>query len=336
MKNIVPIIVFILVVGGVAWFVTKDKPEPTTTSPQKQQEAAIEIDSEDLDLEQDEELIKPATQLYQTVDSAIEAVKKGAADYDDVVLEQFTLPGEDCTWCPDFYTQIRSMMASPDISEDERSYFAELLSISGRPENLAALLNAARGAGNPDEVNAYLEAIELTVGNEEVISFLGKEVESANDTIKESIVAAITNQGSRAAAEILIKESEKASDSDDYYNKGIGLGEFIPDREAIPPLQAIVQKRDPKLAGLATKALANAGLDGLRIVFDELAVGKDEAADREMIKGLIDHVSYDEETESYLNQLVSKGTPIQKELANSILNDFKLMEEELAEDEESE
>lgn len=335
MKNIVPIFVFILVVGGVAWFVTKDKePEQEAPAQNPVNETAVSLGEEDLEMNQDEELIKPATQLYQSADSAIEAVKKGAADYDDVVLEQFTLPSEDCLWCGEFYTKIRSMMASPDITEDERSYYAELLAISGRPENLGALLNAARGAGNPDEVNAYLEAIELTVGNEQVISFLGKEVEGADETIKESIVAAITNQGSRAAAEILIRESEKVTDPDDYYNKGIGLGEFIPDREAIPPLQEVLRKRDPKLSGLAAKALANAGLDGLRIVFDELAVGKDEAADREMIKGLIDHISYDEETEAYLNQLVNKGTPIQKELAQSALNDFKLMEEELAEEEE--
>jgi hypothetical protein len=335
MKHIIPILVFILVVGGVAWFVTKDKKPAQEASKQfRVNETAVNLEKEDLEIDHDEELIKPATQLYQTADSALEAVKKGATNYDDVVLEEFTLPGEDCLWCEEFYSKIRSMMASPDITEDERSYYAELLAISGRPENLGALLNAARSAGNPDEANAYLEAIELTVGNDQVISFLGKELESADETLKESIIAAITNQGSRAAAEILIRESEKVANPDDYYNKGIGLGEFIPDKEAIPPLQELLRKRDPKLSGLAAKALANAGLDGLRIVFDELAVGKDEAADREMIKGLIDHINYDEETEAYLKQIVNKGTPIQKELAQSALNDFKLMEEELDEEKE--
>lgn len=336
MKNLVPIIVFILVVGGVAWFVTKDKPDTKTATKEKIKDSPIQIDEKDLEIEEDEELIKPAAHLYQNAESAFEAVKKGAADYDDVVLEQFTLPGEDCSWCPEFYNKIRSMMASSDISEDERSYYAELLAISGKTENIAALLNAARGAGNPDEANAYLEALELTVGNDQVISFLGKELESANDPVKESIIAAITNQGTRAAAEILIRESEKVADPEDFYNKGIGLGEFIPEREAIPPLQELLRKRDPKLSGLAAKALANVGLDGLRIVFDELAVGKDEASDREMIKGLIDHISYDAETENYLNQILNKGTAIQKELAQSILNDFKLMEEELDEGGEGE
>lgn len=349
MKNLLPILLFVLVVGGVIYFVTKDSSTSsssgngsTTSADTSTESGAASTDQgptgsgnmlggEDGELGEgeQEEMIRPAAEVYKSADEALEAAKKGAVDYDDVVLEQFTLPGEDCTWCSDFYNSVRSLIADTSVTEDQRSFYAELLAISGRTENIGALINGARGAGKPEEANAFLEALELTVGNDAVVKYLGSQLDGSTEPVKESLIAAITNQGTRSAAEILIKETEKASDPDGFYNKGIGLGEFIPEPESYPLLQEVMRKRDPKIAPLAAKSLLNSGIDGLRMVFDELSASKDPASDQLLIKGAIDHVSYDEEVEEYLKQMSEKGNQTQKDFASSILKDFQQAAEEV-------
>lgn len=355
MKNLLPILLFVLVVGGVIYFVTKD----SSSSPSSGQSASNAngaaseggasgdgasqnsgdmFSNEDGETGEDEqeEMIRPAAEVYKSADEALEAAKKGAVDYDDVVLEQFTLPGDDCTWCSEFYSSIRNLMADTSVTDDQRSFYAELLAISGRTDNIGSLINGARGAGKPEEANAYLEAIELTVGNDEVVKFLGSQLDGSTEPVKESLIAAITNQGTRSAAEILIKETEKSSDPDGFYNKGIGLGEFIPEPESYPLLQEVMKKRDPKIAPLAAKSLLNSGIDGLRMVFDELSSSKDPASDQLLIKGAIDHVSYDEEVEEYLKQMAEKGNQTQKDFASSILKDFQQAAEEIGAEGEDE
>lgn len=355
MKNLLPILLFVLVVGGVIYFVTKDSStssssgNSSTTSADSSSDGGNSADGgatgsggimngEDGDAGEgeQEEMIRPAAEVYKSADEALEAAKKGAVDYDDVVLEQFTLPGEDCTWCGDFYNSIRSLIADTSVTEDQRSFYAELLAISGRTDNIGALINGARGAGKPEEANAFLEALELTVGNDAVVKYLGSQLDGSTEPVKESLIAAITNQGTRTAAEILIKETEKASDPDGFYNKGIGLGEFIPEPESYPLLQEVMRKRDPKIAPLAAKSLLNSGIDGLRMVFDELSASKDPASDQLLIKGAIDHVSYDEEVEEYLKQMAEKGNQTQKDFASSILKDFQQAAEEVGPEGEEE
>jgi len=92
-------------------------------------------------------------------------------------------------------------------------------------------------------------------------------MESTNETIQEASIAAVTNQGTRLAAELLYNQTQKAGDPDGYYSRGIGLGEFIPDPDAIPYLQELVKKQD-QYSPLAVKALINSGTDGLRLVLN--------------------------------------------------------------------
>ncbi|MBX7138216.1 MAG: hypothetical protein K1X83_09545 [Oligoflexia bacterium] len=253
--------------------------------------------------EEDEEVEnadeRPAAQVYKSAEEALKAVKDGAADYDDIVLEQFTQPGEDCSWCPEFYKSIRDQVSSDQTSEDEKSYYSELLAISGRVDNVASLVEAIKKVGDNEKGDVYAEGLELTVGGNDVVKYLGEQLNTDNQLLKESLIAAITNQGTRQAAELLFAETQKKGDPDGYYSLGIGLGEFVPEESAIPYLQELANKHD-QYSHLAVKALLNSGLDGLKVVFDLLSNSKDAEADRLLLKDASDHVSLDEETEAYL------------------------------------
>lgn len=260
-----------------------------------------EVDSEEEDEGYDE---RPANEVYANADEALKAVKEGAVEYDDIILERFTTPGADCKWCGEFYNSLRNMIVSDDSSDDEKSYYAELLAISGKPENVKALIEAIKTAGDNEKGDLYAEALELTVGGPEVLSLLGEQLNTDNELLKESLIAAVTNQGTRQAAELLYQQTSQSTDPDGFYSLGIGLGEFVPDEEAMPYVQELVMKRDAH-SHLAVKALLNAGSDGLKIVLDVLSTSKDPAADRTLLKDAVDHVSYDEETEKLLKSVVS-------------------------------
>lgn len=356
MKKLLPVLLIVIVAGLIIWKVTAapsgdvqtsgpgsesssaeqalsreaqniPRPDMGATGPMSSMNEAGE-DDEDI-VDQDE---RPAAQVYKTAEDALKAVKEGAVDYNDVVLEQFTLPGDDCTWCPEFYKSLREMAVSADSTDDQKSYFAEILAISGRVENVAALIEAIKSAGG-DETKAdlYTEGLELTLGKSDVITYLGEQLGTTdNESLKESMIAALTNQGTKQAAELLYQQTVKAGDPDGFYKSAIGLGEFVPDDETIPYLQEMAMKRD-QYSHLAVKAMLNSGLSGLRSVFDLLASSKDTESDRQgLLKDAIDHISYDEETEAFLKKEVeSPRNKLSAEFASSILADFSKTEQEI-------
>lgn len=357
MKNIIPAFVVVVVVGLLAWYFTS---APQVTAPADNKQAAVnqrdnkdpggspdspatgniaqpplspEEEAENAldDLEEYEEDIKPATEVYSSADQALEALKNASKSYDDSVLEQFAEPDPSCTWCEGMYASLTRLIHSPDTNPDEKSYYAEVLAISGRVNNIKALVEAIKAAPNADEGDIYAEALELAIGKDDVTSYLGGQLEGANESLRESLVAALTNQNSRLAAETLYKSAVERGDADGYYSSGIGLGEFIPDEEALPFLQEALLKRD-QFSHLATKALLNSGADGLRMVLDSLESSKDADFDRRMLKDAIDHVTYDEEVESLLKERLNvTKQPAAKEFVEEALKSFST-EEELVQD----
>lgn len=269
---------------------------------------------------------RSATEIYRSAAEALAAIKEGAKDYDDLVLEQFTDLGEGCTWCEPFYQEVKGLLLAADTKEDQKSYYAEVLAISGRLDNIQTLVDAIKQAPNTDTAELYAEALELASGNQEVTAFLSEQLSTTNELLREATVAAITNQGSRAAIETLYKHTAEKGDPDGYYSIGIGLGEVVPEPEALPLLQELMMKRD-SYAHLPTKALLNSGLDGVKIVFDVLNSSKNADFDREMVKGASEHVNYDEETVEFLKQVAnSSKQPVAVQFAKDILDDFALEE----------
>ena len=269
---------------------------------------------------------RTATEIYKNADDALAAVKKGAVSYDDLIIEQFTEPGEDCSWCNEFYKQVKDLLAQESTPQDQKSYYAELLAISGRTANIEALVEAIKSAKNPESADLFAEALELSQGKEAVVNYLGSQLDTSNDTLKDSLVAALTNQSSRSAAEMLYKQTVKANDPDGYYSKGIGLGEFIPDPDSFPYLQDIATKRD-QYSHLAVKSLLNSGAGGLRVVLDVLSNSKDANSDRALLKDATDHVIFDEETEPLLKKtLETSKNPVVIEFVKQILDEHKAEE----------
>ncbi len=359
MKKLIPVLLFVIVtIAAVYFFVFRTPPQTensearNSSSPGSAEqnlnagndfdENGDTDDANDIDINQtsDEDLgivdeeIKSASEVYKNSKEALEAVRKGAADYDDTILEQFTLPGEDCTWCPEFYKSVRELLTSPDITQEQKGYFAEILATSGQVENLSNLVELIKNSKSPEEADMLAESLELALGNDKVVQFLGEQMGSSNETLKEASVAAVTNQGTRLAADLLYKETVKNGDPDGFYQKGIGLGEFIPEPEAYPFLQDIVKKRD-QYSHLAVKALLNSGIEGMRIVFDELSNSKDSEFDRKMLADAVDHVNFDDETEAFLKKEVENTKqPLRVEVAKKFLEEFKNAAIEGTEDEE--
>jgi hypothetical protein len=180
------------------------------------------------------------------------------------------------------------------------------------------------------------------MGKDDVVEFLSEHMGASNESLREASVAAITNQGSRLAAEALYKNTVDRGDPDGYYSVGIGLAELVPSEETLPYLQELALKRD-QYSHLAVKSLINGGQPGLQIVFDILNNSKDSEADKRLLQDAIDHVNYDEETEAFLKKTIetSKQT-VAVEFAKSILEDFNaaaaedanLADEELVAEEE--
>lgn len=280
----------------------------------------VVLDDEDAFEEAD---IRPATEIYTSADAALKAIKEGSATYDDIILEQFTMPDAKCGWCTAFYESVRELTFAPDTKPDQRSYYAELLAISGRVENVSALVESIKNAPNQADRDIYSEALELTLGNDDVTKYIAEGFATQDPQLKESLVAAMTNQGSRLAAELLSKNTVESADPDGYYSLGIGLGEFVPEDEALPYLQQLALQRD-QYSHLAVKALLNGGLPGLRIVFDVLGSSNDSEGDKKLLRDAVDHVGYDEETEAYLKEVVaSSKNPSAVAFAKQVLEDFQ-------------
>lgn len=297
---------------------------PSGTQAQNPDGSPADEDADESEDEQGDTRLAP--EIYKSADEALNAIKNAAKDYDDVVLSQFTQPGEDCTWCDTFYKGVKDLLAAPDVKPEQKSYYAEILAISGRVENVSALVDMIKNAKKPEEAQLYAEALELSVGKDDLVNFLAEQLKSKDQTLKESSLAAVTNQGSRLAAEVLYKHTTENGDPDGYYAQGIGLGEFVPTEETLPYLQELVQKHD-QYSHLAVKALLNSGLPGLRLVMDTLTNSKDAEGDKQLLKDAIDHVNYEEETESYLKKLVETSKqPSVVEFAKNILNDFAVQD----------
>lgn len=273
-----------------------------------------------------EDETRPATDIYKTADEAFEAVKKGALSFDDIILEQFTLVGDDCSWCGQFYTEVRDILANPATTNEQKSYYAELLAVSGRADNLKSLIDGAKSAQGEGK-DLYLEAIQLANGKQDVLKLLSSELDTVgtNTELRDSLVAAVTNNGSADAAKILYEASVKAGDPDGWYSQGTGLGEFVPDPQdpdTMSYLRSMSEKRD-QYSKNAMRALLNSGLPGLRMVTEMLANSNNPDFDQEVIKDLKDHVPYDEEIEKYNNeQMVNSSNPNIKFFGGEIKNDF--------------
>lgn len=267
---------------------------------------------------------KPASQLYKTAEEALAAARSGAKEYDDLVLEQFSNLGEDCTWCPAFYSSLKDIVFAPETSKEERSYLAEMLASSGRMENIQALVDGIKNSTDPNMTDALAAALELTLAKnrDDIVNYLGSQLTSNNDRLKEAAVAAITNQGSELAAKILYDHTVETGDPNGYYSLGMGLGEFVPDENTMPYLSELASKRDA-YSHLAVKSLLNAGLPGLKMVFNILKTSPDSDFDRKMLDGAVDHVSFEDGVEEYIQrEIAASPKPVVKEFGEQILKEL--------------
>ena len=269
-----------------------------------EEETEDENDADEVEeiIDTEEEVdVRPAVDVYKSADEALTAVRKAALSYDDAVLEQFYMIG-NCAWCTKFYEDVKGLMNDKSLSNDERGYYAELLSTTGKKENIESLVSASLNSKDETEKDIFTEALELSNLSNESLNYLKEEYKNLTDEdVKEATMAAISNQGTKDAIEILYDITKSLGDANGFYDQGIGLGEVVPEDSAFPILDEIASKRD-EYSHLAIKAMLNGGIEGTKRVIDILANSKDPQGD---IKGLdlekaADHVLFDDETKAYL------------------------------------
>ena len=346
MKKLLPIIIIVVVLVGGWIYLVRGSSETAvtfdngTTSESKtfigggaQDNGSADFSgSESLNFDDEEddyfdETIKPAAQVYDSAQAAIDAVRKGAEAYDDIVLEQFVQPGGDCDWCPDFYAELNELMLSPNASEYEKSYFGEILAISGRVDNIATLIEALKNAPSEDDSDIFAESLEVAIGDNSVVKYLSEQMNSGNALLDESLVAAVTNHGSNLAVETLYEQTVKNGDPDGYYSVGIGLGEVIPDEEAVPFLIEALSKRD-SYSHLAVKSLLNMGDAGLETVLSQLEGFGDDVNMANLIEDAVDHVALEDRTEEIIASRRDSENPVIKEFIRQIKEDLDLDDDE--------
>lgn len=339
------LIVVLLLVAVVAFYVTQSDPGTSTpgtdasstagtsengrtsramnqgggTSGTRDGELTADGAPEGDDMEQPD---RPATELYRNADEALKAVKEGAVKYDDIVLEQFTMLGPDCGWCDEFYRHVRDLSLAGDIPADQKSYYAELLAVSGRVDNVQALVANIENAPSEEAAETFTSALEMTIGKDDVVKYLGSKLDTAGAGLKESLVAAITNQSSSLAVDTLYKFTTQSGNADGFYSDGTGLGEVVPDEEAFPLLTEIVQKRDD-YSHLGAKALLNAGDEGFKTLVDVLKSSNDPEKDRALLKDAIDHVNMTDDALRIARENVNSSNSILKEFSQKVVEQYE-------------
>lgn len=217
-----------------------DRSHTAATSSPKTDGELIGDSPSDIELGVPDELSLEET--YRSARDAVDAVSTAAKSYDNNMLEKFKLPGKECRWCEEFYSQVRGMLSLESMPLEERHYMALLLAESGRTENIEALIDAVMTATSTELKDLFTEALELTVGNDEVVRFLGTQLEMAPEEIRESVATALTRQSSLAAAEELYRHARmNPAEEDISFNDGIGLEELAPSEESLPFLSEVVR-----------------------------------------------------------------------------------------------
>jgi len=351
MKKVVSLLIIAAAIGAGYWFYNSqqqlsDAGIATPVAPQAQAPIALNNDNTSqgapggttvdsaaktgAGVEAVEE-VKPATALYTSADEAFAAAIKGAKDFDDSILEQFTEPGPDCSWCPAFYASVQETVLNPNTPQDQKSYMAEILAISGRADNIQTLVDGIKNAPNSTEADVFAEALELTLGKDDVVKVLGDQLSTTNDTLREASVAAITNQGTKYAAELLERHIQERNDADAYYSVGIGPGEFIPDEEALPFVQELVQRRD-QYSAVWAKSLINAGLPGLQNLFDQLGNSTNYDSDKALVKDALAHVNFEDGIKEMTDNVIANNrSPIAVDFAKQIQAEINQQESEESE-----
>lgn len=351
MNKVVSLLVIAGVIGAGVWFYTTRQEQPQGTSapaatttpdsaaapssdgvpPSAARDSLINSVSQGSAGTEAITEVRPASESYASAEEAFAAAMKGAKDFDDSVLEQFTEPGPECSWCPAFYASVQEVVLNPSTPQDQKSYMAEILAISGRAENVQTLVDGIKNAPNSTEADLFAEALELTLGKDDVVKVLGEQLSTTNDTLREASVAAITNQGTRYAAELLQKHVQERNDPDAYYSVGIGPGEFIPDEEALPFVQEQVQKRDQYSAAWA-KSLINAGLPGLQNLFEQLDSSTNYDSDATLLKDALAHVNFEDGIKELVDNVIANNrNPRAVEFAKQIQAEIGQQESEESE-----
>jgi hypothetical protein len=301
----------IVILLGALWVIQPSKNSQTSSTDEQTSESTqdtqslprnpLEAGSTSEGTTEIQDDFKPASQKYNNAAQALEAVRKAAVDYDDILIDEFSNLKE-CDWCEEFYGELSKILNDQALGIDERAYYAEIMAVSGNLENIKTLVSSLESATQTEDKEMFGEALEMAMGGDDMVDYLAAYLTSENSTLRESVVSALSNQGTRLAAETLYNDLINGGGAThDYYAQGTGIAEMVPDETTIPYLHDLLIQRAPK-SDAVVKALINSGIDGLTAVFDALSTEKDNAKGKEYLKNAIDHVITDEQVVDFLTK----------------------------------
>ena len=256
---------------------------------------------------------------FTSGEQALNALRNGAIRGDPLTLQRFANLPRDTPWAEEFYRDVSAQLDDKKADPDDRQYAANVLAISGRAENIQALFDRVANAGSPEDISMLTSALAMANGGDEIVPLAVKELGSGNPNVQFSALTALTNQGSRAAAEALYAHAlETGGSPESEKEDGTGLSMMLPDQEAVGFLSDVLRKED-RFSALAIGPLVNGGESGINAVFDVLQSTKNDAFREELLTALSSKLAVDETVLGKLTELQNSPDARLREFATEML-----------------
>ncbi len=276
--------------------------------------------------------IEPAK--FNSAAEALEAVLRAAASDDGSLLDRFADLPADTPWLKELSNSLMDLVRAPGTEREKKQYLANILGISGQPENTKFLFDELAKAKSDEDVELYATAIDLTGGPVETTQFLGSALDSDNQNVKTAALSALTNQDSPEAVQLVYNHTLKAGNPELGMEQGVGFSEMIPDEKTMPFFTDVLSKADD-YAILAVRPLARSGDAGVSKILDVTLQHRGQAFEDKVINQLA--MDLDEDTQQYLTKVKNDtSNKARAELADKILEKLKQLDAESLADSPSE
>lgn len=234
-----------------------------------------------------------------------------------------------CADCDQIFAAVKQQFAALAVGADpvKVKLLASALAQSERAEMVQEIISRYRAAsGDPAIQTMLAESLELVSGDEEVSRELAPLVRpEEGEELKEAAVTGLSGMNDTVAAEALLQFARSVGDGKGGYDTAVGLGEFIPNAEAVPFLQRVAADGSAE-APLAIRALFNGGAESTKSAIEAI-LAVPESEQQRLLSGAQSHVLMEPLTLDYLKSLAAGGqrlsAPLRAFIAEILAKDVR-------------
>lgn len=263
---------------------------------------------------------------FDSAAQALEAVLRAAATDDGTMLDRFANLSPDTPWLKELSSSLIDLVKNPSTDREKRQYLANILGISGQPENTKFLFEELAKATTDEQIETFATAIDLTGGPAETTQFLGTVLDSDNANVRTAALSALTNQDSLEAVQLVYNHTLKSGNPELGLDQGVGFSEMFPDDKTMPFFTDVLSKGD-EYSILAVRPLARTGESGISKILDVTLQHKGGPFEEKVVSQLA--LDLDEETLEYLTKVKNDASnSARAELAGKVIDKLKQLEAE--------